>query len=183
LMLFRPSRIKHILPERVTGTDLMKDMLERASKNGNSYGIFLLGARDGVAEQIRKNYMFKDKNCRIIGTYEGSPDVDEELDIIAKINELRPDILFVAYGSPSQEKWISRNLKKMPSVKVAMGVGGAFDFISENVKRAPMFWRKAGLEWFWRLVRQPRRLRRIWNAVFVFPYLVVIRRISIKVVR
>ncbi len=183
LMLFRPKKLTQILPERVTGTDLMGDVLDRASKNGNNYKIFLLGAREGAAEQIRQNYHFKDKNCQIVGTYEGSPCASEEVSIVAKVREAKPDILFVAYGSPNQEKWIYRNLKKMPSVQVAMGVGGAFDFIAGRVKRAPACFRKMGFEWLWRLINQPRRLRRIWNAVFVFPYLVVVRRINIRFVK
>ncbi len=183
LMFFRPSKIKKILPERVTGADLMGDVLSRASKNGNSYKVFLLGARDGAGEQIKKSYHFKDKNCQIVGTYEGSPAAKDESVIVAKIKDSKADILFVAYGSPNQEKWIYRNLKKMQNVKVAIGVGGAFDFLAGNVKRAPKFWRNAGLEWLWRLINQPRRLRRIWNAVFVFPYLVVVRRINIRFVK
>ena len=183
LMLVKPSKVKRILPERVTGADLMRDILNMASKNGNNYRIFLLGARDGAGKQIQSSYRFKDKNCQIVGAHEGSPNPSEDANIVSEINESGADILFVAYGSPQQEKWIHRNMKNIPSVKVAIGVGGAFDFLAGNVKRAPKFWRNAGLEWLWRLINQPRRVQRIWNAVFVFPYLLVVRSINIKFVK
>lgn len=183
LTVFSPSKLTKILPERVTGTDLMKGVLEKSIKDSNEYKIFLLGARNGVAEEIHENYRFKDKNCKIVGTYEGSPKMKDEHEILKHINEAKPDMLFVAYGAPEQEKWINRNLKKMSSVRVAMGVGGAFDFLAGKAKRAPKSWRRLGLEWLWRLIKEPRRLRRIWNAVFVFPYLVLVRRINIKFVK
>jgi N-acetylglucosaminyldiphosphoundecaprenol N-acetyl-beta-D-mannosaminyltransferase len=80
-----------------------------------------------------------------------------------------PDILFVALGAPKQERWIFENLNKLESVKLAMGVGGAFDFLSGKTKRAPLWMRKIGLEWFWRLIIEPRRVKRIIDAVIVFP--------------
>jgi N-acetylglucosaminyldiphosphoundecaprenol N-acetyl-beta-D-mannosaminyltransferase len=81
-----------------------------------------------------------------------------------------PDILFVALGSPWQEKWIYHNLKNLPSVKIAMGVGGSFDFITQKIKRAPKIFRVLGLEWIWRLIKQPWRRKRIFNAAIVFPF-------------
>ncbi|MCX6729968.1 MAG: WecB/TagA/CpsF family glycosyltransferase, partial [Candidatus Portnoybacteria bacterium] len=85
--------------------------------------------------------------------------------VIQKINLAKPDILLVGLGSPKQEEFIYNNLSKMPSVKLAIGVGGAFDFISKRIKRAPMFLQKIGLEWLWRLVIQPKRFRRIFTGV------------------
>jgi N-acetylglucosaminyldiphosphoundecaprenol N-acetyl-beta-D-mannosaminyltransferase len=87
--------------------------------------------------------------------------------------EQRPIVLFVALGAPKQEKWIVQNLKKIPSVKLAIGVGGAFDFISGRVRRAPKFFRLLGLEWLWRLFCQPWRVGRIFNALVKFPWLVL----------
>ncbi len=85
------------------------------------------------------------------------------------------DFLFVAYGAPKQEKWIAKNLDKIP-VRVAMGVGGAFDFIAGKKRRAPLALRQAGLEWLWRLIKEPQRLPRIFNAVVKFPLLVLLHR-------
>ena len=90
----------------------------------------------------------------------------------------KPDILFVAYGSPHQEFWIHRNLFKLNSVKVAIGVGGTFDFYAGKRKRAPKWMQKIGLEWLWRLTGEPKRLSRIWNATFVFARLVAKEKIK-----
>jgi N-acetylglucosaminyldiphosphoundecaprenol N-acetyl-beta-D-mannosaminyltransferase len=87
------------------------------------------------------------------------------------------DILFVAYGAPRQEKWIAENLPKIP-VKVAMGVGGAFDFIAGRKKRAPLTLRRLGLEWFWRLAQEPQRFPRILNATVKFPLLVFLHKLQ-----
>ena len=93
-------------------------------------------------------------------------------DAIAEIRRTRPEILFVAFGHGKQEEWIVQHLRDMPFVRVAMGIGGSFDFIAGRANRAPRFLRNAGLEWLWRLFTQPWRLRRIADAVFVFPWLV-----------
>ncbi len=174
------DRFDKILPERVAGADLMKDFLDKVYNNDDNVKVFLLGGTDGVANTVKDLYT-KDGHSFIAGTYEGSSDVSEDDKIVSLINTAKPDVLFVAYGSPPQEKWIYRNLKKMPSVKVAMGVGGAFDFISGKVKRAPVFMRKAGLEWLWRFFKQPSRIRRIWNAVFVFPYTIMVGKINLNI--
>ena len=88
---------------------------------------------------------------------------------LARLREFKPNILFVTLGAPYQEKFIYHNLSKIPSVKLALGVGGSFDFISGKIKRAPLIFQKLGLEWSWRLVMQPKRWKRIYNAVIVFP--------------
>jgi N-acetylglucosaminyldiphosphoundecaprenol N-acetyl-beta-D-mannosaminyltransferase len=94
-------------------------------------------------------------------------------DDMAAIQSAQPDLLFVAFGHGRQEGWIAQNLPRLPSVAVAMGVGGTFDFIAGRAKRAPIIFRQIGLEWLWRLFREPRRWRRIIDAVIVFPYLVI----------
>ncbi len=106
--------------------------------------------------------------------------VDGNNSTIQLINQLHPDILFVAIGMGKQEKWIYENLNKMPNVKVAMGVGGSFDFISGKVKRAPLFLRRLGLEWMYRLIQEPSRIGRIFNATFKFCYLVIKNRVYEK---
>jgi N-acetylglucosaminyldiphosphoundecaprenol N-acetyl-beta-D-mannosaminyltransferase len=81
--------------------------------------------------------------------------------------------LLVALGAPKQEKWIAKNLAKVPSVKVAIGVGSAFNLISGQIKRAPKIFQALGLEWLWRFFREPRRWRKIWRSVIIFPLLVI----------
>ncbi len=149
------------LPQTVTGTDLMLGLCDLASKKG--YSVFLLGGRGGAAEAAAKRLKVLFANLNIVGTYEG--------DSWEEFEGKTVDFLFVAYGAPKQEKWIAWNLLKIP-VKVAMGVGGAFDFITGRKKRAPGILRRLGLEWLWRLVQEPSRLRRILNATVKFPLLV-----------
>jgi len=168
--LFFPRSIRKVLKERVTGTDLMKKIVEMSQEK--TWKIFLLGASSGIAKKVTKKFSKKHPNVKFVGCHAGTPHIKDEMEICELINEAKPDILFVAYGSPDQEFWIHRNLFKLNSVKVAMGVGGAFDFHAGRVKRAPKWMQKAGLEWLWRLTREPKRLSRIWNATVVFSKLV-----------
>ncbi|MBU1992726.1 WecB/TagA/CpsF family glycosyltransferase, partial [Patescibacteria group bacterium] len=131
--------------------------------------IFLLGAAKGVAEEVKEKF----KKAKIVGTYEGSPAPKQEKKIRELIVNSGTEVLFVAYGAPAQEMWISRNLKFLKTVRLAVGVGGAFDFLSGKVKRAPGWMRKIGLEWLYRLIKEPRRIRRIINAVIKFPYKII----------
>jgi N-acetylglucosaminyldiphosphoundecaprenol N-acetyl-beta-D-mannosaminyltransferase len=158
--------------ERVTGTDLLERIAGRSASKG--WSLFLLGAEPGVADAAAEALTLRHPGCRIVGCFAGSPRVSDEAVILEKINRARPDLLFVAYGCPAQEQWIHRNLLRLPSVKLAIGVGGAFDFFAGKRKRAPSVLRKIGLEWLWRLLIQPGRIRRIWNAAILFPFKVLI---------
>ncbi|PIQ80002.1 acetylglucosaminyldiphospho-UDP acetyl-beta-D-mannosaminyltransferase [Candidatus Peregrinibacteria bacterium CG11_big_fil_rev_8_21_14_0_20_41_10] len=151
--------------KRVTGTGLMEQLL--VWNPDISY--FLLGAAPGVAEQVVKKFPY----ANIVGTYAGNPAAQFEDDIVEQINNSDAKVLFVAYGAPNQEFWIKRNLHKFKHVRVAVGVGGAFDYLAGEVARAPLFWQKVGLEWFYRLFKQPSRLKRILRAVVVFPWRVL----------
>ena len=119
--------------------------------------IFLFGGKDEVIKKVKEKL-----NSEVVGAENGYQDSDK---VIEKINKVKPDILLVGLGSPKQERWIYGNLEKIPSVKVAIGVGGAFDFISNKIKRAPKFIQRIGLEWLWRLILQPRRIKRIFIAI------------------
>lgn len=150
------------IKKRIQGVDLMEKILSIPEGR-----VFLLGSR-GSAEKLLKKYP------RVV-------DFSEDLDNAADhINKSQANILFVALGAPRQEKWIDKNLPKLPTVKIAMGVGGAFDFLSGKIKRAPKFIRKMGFEWLWRLVLEPKRLPRILKAVIVFPFLVLIFKLRLK---
>lgn len=155
-----PKYIRTSLPERVTGVDLMKSIIKQTDKR-----IFLLGAAEGVAEEAAK----KLASTNIIGSYSGSPKDSEASEIIKQINESEAELLFVAYGAPAQEIWISRHLKKLKNIKLAIGVGGAFDFISGAKKRAPKWMQKLGIEWLYRIIQEPKRFGRIFNATIRFP--------------
>jgi N-acetylglucosaminyldiphosphoundecaprenol N-acetyl-beta-D-mannosaminyltransferase len=167
---------------RISGVDLMLDICEFAEKENKS--IFLLGGENGAAEQAAEKLKLKFPRLKIAGAEEGLKPGSwklrsgkwlkgkiESKKLEAKINEARPDILFVAFGHPKQEKWAYHSLPNLNSVRLAMGVGGSFDFIAGKIKRAPKLMRSCGLEWLWRLMQEPqKRLPRIYDAVIIFPW-------------
>jgi N-acetylglucosaminyldiphosphoundecaprenol N-acetyl-beta-D-mannosaminyltransferase len=156
-VLWAAKRVGHPLRERVAGSDLVGLIADRAQTMG--WRIFLLGAAEGVAERaaivLRERY----PQTHIVGTYAGSPRVEEEADIAARIRASEADVLLVAYGAPKQDKWIARNIEQT-GVAVAMGIGGSLDFIVGAQKRAPRWMQRLGIEWLYRLVREPWRWRR-----------------------
>ncbi|MBZ0308256.1 MAG: WecB/TagA/CpsF family glycosyltransferase [Anaerolineae bacterium] len=154
------------VPERVTGSDGVPMIAERAAKEG--WRLFLLGAGPGIAQKAAAMLCRKHPALQIVGTYEGSPRPEEADTILNLINAAQPDILLVAYGAPKQDIWIYQHKNEL-QVKVAMGIGGTLDFITGNVPRAPLFFRRFGLEWLYRLYLQPSRWRRMLRLpVFAF---------------
>ena len=145
-------------PERVTGTDTLVELAKHSASKG--YRLYLLGAAPGVAEAAAIRLRILAPGLQIAGTYAGSPSPTEEDAIIDRVQGAHADILCVAYGAPAQELWIARNVSRLP-VAVAMGVGGAYDFLSGRQRRAPRFMQRMGLEWLYRLYREPWRLRRM----------------------
>jgi len=160
------------VPERITGTDVVASLAKRCARAG--YRLYLLGAAPGVAEQAAQRLQVIAPGLEIAGTYAGSPAPREEEEILARLVAAHADILCVAYGAPAQDLWISRNLARLP-VAVAMGVGGAFDFLSGRQRRAPRIMQRLGLEWLYRLYREPRRWRRML-AIPRFMLYVVLKR-------
>jgi N-acetylglucosaminyldiphosphoundecaprenol N-acetyl-beta-D-mannosaminyltransferase len=153
------------LRERVTGTDLMDALCQKVIPDTR---IFLLGGSKNVAEKV-KWILLERRKMAIVGTHSGSADPSDDHNIRKIINAAQPDLLFVAFGAPKQELWLARNLPHLHTVKVSMGVGGAFDFIAGEKKRAPLWMRKTGLEWLYRVICQPSRIKRIFNATIRFP--------------
>lgn len=148
----------HPLPGRVPGIDLIPPLAARAARLG--WRLFLLGAAPGVAEAAAERLRAGFPGLVITGCHAGEagPEGDEEsLRLIAAAGA---DIVLVAYGAPRQELWIARNLARLPA-GVGIGVGGAFDFLSGRVRRAPGWMRRLGLEWLFRLAVQPWRARRM----------------------
>lgn len=160
------------LPERVAGSDLIYRIAERAAHPG--WRVYFLGAAEGVALKTAETLRAAYPGLAIAGTFEGSPRIEDEEALVARVRAARPDILLVAYGAPMQDKWIARNKDRL-GVPVSIGVGGAFDFVAGEAQRAPVWMQRAGLEWLHRLWRQPWRARRIFEAVVSFP-LAVLRR-------
>ena len=169
-LLWAARQLNRPLPARVTGIDVLSALCASGSFLGP---VYLLGAAEGVAERAAQVLRSRNPSLVIAGTHAGSPKEIDEVAIVARINASKTNVLFVAYGAPSQDLWIARNLKKMKGVKVAMGVGGSFDFLVGVQQRAPKWMRGIGLEWLWRVMIEPARIKRIYTAVFVFPWSVL----------
>ncbi len=150
--------LKRAVPERITGVDTLVSLAQRCASYG--YSLYLLGAAPGVAEAAASRLQNLAPDLKIAGTYAGSPKESEEEAIIERIRASQADVLCVAYGAPAQEFWIARNLSRLP-VALAIGVGGAYDFISGRQRRAPQAMQRLGLEWLYRLYREPWRWRRM----------------------
>jgi N-acetylglucosaminyldiphosphoundecaprenol N-acetyl-beta-D-mannosaminyltransferase len=146
------------LRERVTGSDGVPRIAAAAAERG--WRLYFLGAAPGVAEGAAEVLRARHLSLTIVGTYSGSPAPDEEDAIVARVNASGADILFVAFGAPEQDKWIARNLPRL-RVRMAMGVGGTFDFIAGVVPRAPAWMQRINLEWLFRLLIQPWRIGRM----------------------
>lgn len=158
---------------RVTGVELTRRLAALAAERG--YRLFLLGAAPGVAEAAGAALAAANPGLIIAGCFAGSPAPRHEPFLRQLIAAARPDILLVAYGHPRQDLWIARNQPYL-RVPLAIGVGGALDYLSGQVPRAPAWLRRLGLEWLYRLARQPRRLPRIIDAVPRFLWAVVTER-------
>ncbi len=146
------------LKERVAGVDLMSKMLEQTSANGGS--VYLLGASQESVETAAANIKQKHENITIAGIRNGYFNEEDEAGIIEEINNSKADLLLVGLGAPKQEKFIYK-YKDQLQVKVAIGIGGSIDIMSGAKKRAPEFYQKAGLEWFYTLLKQPKRIFRV----------------------
>jgi N-acetylglucosaminyldiphosphoundecaprenol N-acetyl-beta-D-mannosaminyltransferase len=157
-LLWAARWLGHPLRERVTGSDALPLLAQRAAQK--RYRLFLLGAAPGVAERAADVLREQNPGLQGVSVHAGSPDPAEDDDIVARVVAVAPDVLFVAYGAPRQDLWIHRNLERL-RVPVCMGIGGALDFIAGVAVRAPLWMRRLGLEWLYRLIRQPWRWRRM----------------------
>lgn len=142
---------------RVTGIDLFLQMLCVAEQE--DLAVFLLGSRSDTIRLARARVEQEHPCLRCVGCRDGYFEDKESMSIIRQINASEADMLFIALGSPKQERWIAQYRGQL-SVPFCMGVGGSFDVLSGRVKRAPGLFRKTGTEWLYRLVQQPSRWRR-----------------------
>lgn len=150
--------LKRSVPEKVSGVDLTVQCFKAFSHEHVRF--FLLGAKKGVAEIAAEKIKMDYPGIEISGCMDGYFKEEDESEIVECINESNTDILLVALGAPKQEKWINRNGKSLKA-KVCMGVGGAIDVFAGTVELAPDFFRRNGLEWLFRLCKEPRRARRM----------------------
>ena len=189
-----------IFLNRFPGVELMEKICELAAQENKS--IYLVGGKKGIAAQTASVLLKKYPNLKIVGMEMGivikfqipnpksqtnskyqipntkylvgmSFDQQANQELLDRINRAAPDVLFVAFGHKKQEKWLAEFIGELPSTKIGMGVGGSFDYLSGKISYAPEFLRRLGLEWFWRLVQEPRkRIRRIWKAIVSFGFLI-----------
>lgn len=159
---------------RVTGVDLSLELLQQRDCK-----LFLLGSTNEVLEKMNKKFV----QHNIVGYCSGGlmnedyqlPQQDK---IIEQIKNSGANLLLVAFGQIKQEIWIKNNLHLLPNIKVAIGVGGTFDFLSGKIPRAPKLMRQIGLEWLYRLIQEPSRILRIWRATVVFVLIIIKEKIK-----
>ena len=144
--------------ERIPGQAYFRKVLEVGEKEGWTF--YFLGGKGDTVQKAVENVKRDYSNIKIVGSHEGFFKENEEQKVINEINSLQPNVLFVAMGAPTQEKWIYEH-QKVLKVDVAAGQGGTFDYESGNIKRAPKWIQRCGLEWLWRLILQPTRIRRM----------------------
>lgn len=159
------------LPGRAPGRLLVDRLAAVATERRLS--VFLLGAGPGVADRAATILRTRHPELRIAGTYSGS--AADDADVVPRVAAAAPDIVLVAFGMPRQERWISRNLPLLRSVRVAVGVGGSLDYLAGTTKPPPRVVHAIGLEWLWRLVRDPSRWRR-QRVLPLFVFLVLVSR-------
>lgn len=174
------SILGYDVPERVPGVDLMRNILDHTKEMG--LRIMLIGGKGDVAERLALCYskFYPKLTFRGIEGYKDilSPTKQEEQELNHIVADYKPQLVFVAFGSPSQEKWIDQH-KVHLNGSVCMGVGGSFDFELGAVKRAPLTLRVVGLEWLYRLMVQPWRLRRQLRLIH-FIWLFFLQRIGLQ---
>lgn len=152
------------LKERVAGFDFTEKLIARMAKTGKS--VFLFGSKPGVADAAAQKLAEKYPGLVIAGTENGY--FKDDGPIIEKINAARPDLLLVCLGAPKQEFWMASNRARL-NVRLMAGLGGALDGYAGTVKRAPEAWRKANLEWLYRLLQEPKRIGRMMKLpMFLF---------------
>lgn len=146
------------LKERIAGYDLCQNIMARIKDTGHT--IYFFGAAPGTAEEAAKKMAKEHKGLTVVGTRNGYFTEKDEREIVSAIRIASPDLLLVGLGAPKQEKWIYENFNNT-NAKVSIGVGGSFDVMSGNINRAPMIFRRLNLEWFYRLISDPKRAFRM----------------------
>lgn len=157
-VVYASKIVKNPIAERAAGYDIACRTLEKLAKLGGS--LYLFGSKPGVAELAAANIESRYSGVKVVGMSDGYFDEVKEKAIIEDIKRTKPDLLFVCLGAPKQERWISAHKAEL-GAKVCMGIGGSLDVFAGTVKRAPEFYTKHGIEWLYRLMKQPSRFVRM----------------------
>ena len=163
------------ITERITGIDLGEKLIESAAENG--YGVYFLGGAPDVAEKASRRFKERYPTLRVSGTQHGYFTSGEEVQVVERVRQASPDILFVGMGYPLQERFLSQNVSAL-RIPLSLTVGGAMDVWSGNLRRAPDVFIRLGMEWIFRLLQQPRRIRRQLKLL-QFIFLVIRRKFSL----
>lgn len=160
-LIFNPKTAKQIFPARISGADFWLNICQKCETKNLT--VFLHNKPDGLSsfEEVKKALLKKFPKLKIEGHFDLS-------DPLKKIKTIKPHVIFSALGVPHQDHFLADILPKSPSVKLGIGIGASFDFLTGNQKRAPKWMQKTGLEWSWRLLTRPKRLPRIWKATISF---------------
>ncbi len=173
-ILWAHSKFGQPLPERVSGVDIVDRLCARSATAG--YRVFLLGSEPGVADDAATELQRRYPGLEIAGTHHGYFGASEDDAVAQIVKAAHPDVLFVAFGIPRQEKWIYSRMNEL-QVPVSMGVGGTFDVLSGRVKRAPKWMQRRGLEWIYRLASNPKKYRKCMTLpIFVLMVLRSLRQ-------
>ncbi len=170
-------RFRGLHVPRVPGVELAAQLLLLAQERGWKVGCF--GGHPGTGEALRQTLMTRYPGLSLLVEEAGRIDqgggADEASEeALHRLTLFGPDILLVALGGGTkQESWIAKRIQHIPQLRVAIGVGGTFDYWTGRIRRAPRWMQRIGFEWLWRLCMEPTRIRRIWNALVVFPWLVL----------
>lgn len=148
---------------RVTGIDLMQRLLVESEKINKT--IYFLGSKENVLNDMKLNISAAYPNLNIVGAHHGYIDVDNCEEVIKDIIKCKPNMLFVAMGTPTQEEFIFKYIDNLPCM-LYMGVGGSFDVLSGHVKRCPKWVSKIGMEWMYRIFKDPSKINRVYNNLF-----------------
>ncbi len=162
-VLMAAKRLGTPLKEKVAGIELATHLLERSAAEGKR--VYFLGARPGVAEAAKRRMEEKLPGLQIVGLRDGYFKPEEEPEIIAEINRLDVDMLFVCLGAPRQELWMAKNRPAL-KIGVMLGLGGTLDVLGENVRRAPRWMIRLRLEWLYRIAMEPKRISRVARLPF-----------------
>lgn len=164
------AKLQHkAFKERIPGQSYFRKIIELSNEKG--YSIYMLGGAPGIPEKAKENLEKLFPNVNIVGVHHGYISKEEEKEVIKEINTLQPNVLFVALGAPKQEKWIKQHQHEL-KVDVATGQGGTYDYEAGRIRRAPVWIQKIGMEWFWRLLREPSRIKRqIVLPIYLFKVL------------
>ena len=172
-------RLRGLPVPRVPGVELAEQMLILAQERGWRVGCF--GGHPGTGEALRKTLIERYPRLSLLVEEGGKIDEQGNADALSeealhRLTMFGPEVLLVALGGGTkQETWIAKHMEYLPGLRVAIGVGGTFDYWTGRIRRAPRWMRRSGCEWLWRLCMEPTRIRRIYHALIVFPFLVITR--------